>query len=89
MRTIRAERRLSVPTADDGQLCADLRALAEEILAATEVSSPSVSSPVIEPHMGIQILWQAQRLPSMKSWPANCGPVLLHHAMTPTNPYKN
>ena len=55
MRTIRAEaRRLLELTADDGQLRADLRALAEEILAATEVSSPSVSSPVIEPHMGIQ-----------------------------------
>ena len=55
MRTIRAgARRLLELTADDGQLRADLRALAEEILAATEVSSPSVSSPVIEPHMGIQ-----------------------------------
>src|SRR5271157_731887 len=48
MRTIRAEaRRLLELAADDGRLRADLRALAEEILAATEVSSPSVSSPGI------------------------------------------
>lgn len=55
MKSIRAEaRRLLELAADDGELRADLRALAEEILAATEVSSPSVSSPVIEPAMGFQ-----------------------------------
>ena len=54
-RTIRAEaRRLLELAADDGELRADLRALAAEILAATEVSSPSVSSPGIEPDMGFQ-----------------------------------
>src|SRR5271157_6299708 len=55
MKTIRAEaRRLLELAADDGELRADLRALAEEILAATEVSSPSVSSPGTEPDMGLQ-----------------------------------
>ena len=55
MKTIRAEaRRLLELAADDGALRADLRALAEEILAATEVSSPSVSPSGIEPDIGFQ-----------------------------------
>src|SRR5271157_4590286 len=55
MKTIRAEaRRLLELAADDGELRADLRALAEEILAATEASSPSVSPSGIEPDMGFQ-----------------------------------
>ena len=55
MKSIRAEaRRLLELAADDGELRADLRALAEEILAATEISSASISSPGIEPDMGSQ-----------------------------------
>jgi hypothetical protein len=55
MKTIRGEaRRLLELAADDGELRADLRALAEEILAATEVSSPSVSPSGIEPDIGCQ-----------------------------------
>ena len=43
MKTIRAEaRRLLELAADDGELRADLRALAEEILAATEIPRPVV-----------------------------------------------
>ncbi len=58
MKRIRAEaRRLLELARDDGELRADLRALAEEILAATEASSPSVSPSGIEPGMGFQHLF--------------------------------
>ena len=87
MKTIRAEaRRLLELAADDGELRADLRALAEEILAATEVSSPSVSSARA---WASNIRCQAQRIPSMKSWPANRSPILFRLTMTPPNRCEN
>ncbi len=50
MRTIREEaRRLLQLAGDDELLRVDLRALAEEILAATETSTPGASSPRIHP----------------------------------------
>src|SRR5271165_7176465 len=53
MRTIRAEaRRLLELAVDDGELRADLRALAEEILAAIEDTSPGVSPSRVEPDLG-------------------------------------
>ncbi len=55
MKAIRAEaRRLLELAVDDGELRADLRALAEEILAATDVSPPSVSQSGIETDIGFQ-----------------------------------
>jgi hypothetical protein len=55
MKSIRAEaRRLLELAADDGELRSDLRALAEEILAATETSSPGVSWAGIEADMDFQ-----------------------------------
>ncbi len=50
MKSIRAEARsLLELAADDDELRADLRTLAEEILAATEKSCSQISSPCIEP----------------------------------------
>ena len=50
MKTIRGEaRRLLEMAADDDELRLDLRALAQEILAATEIPGPAASFPEIEP----------------------------------------
>jgi len=55
MKRIRAEaQHLLELAADDGELRSDLRVLAMEILAATEVSSPSVSPSSNEPELGFQ-----------------------------------
>ena len=72
MKTIRAEAKHLLELAtDDFELRADLRALAEEILAATEAPLPSVSPSSPGTDLCHQEQPRARRPPALRCGPAN------------------